>query len=342
MSPRIVDIAKAAGVSPSAVSLALNNKTGVSIEVKRKIIAIAADMGYKAFGENSPWLSNKTITIKLLKIAKHGRIINEHHNAFITAYMEGIEVETKKRNYKLEVSFFDRVPVKEIVEAQKGIAVDGLIVLSTELDAEDVASFSVLSRPIVFIDAYFPMLAYDCVDMDNVDGVFKAVEYLYTCGHRNIGMVKSSMETRNFKMREWGFREAMEFFSLPLPERNIVSVDPGFEQSIIDMGKYLDKTASGPTAFFCLNDNIAYGCMRALRDHAINIPWDISIIGFDDLPSSSLTEPPLTTIRVSTRQIGKTALEKLAERISGSMDDPPVSIFVSGKLVLRGSVKNLA
>jgi LacI family transcriptional regulator len=340
MFPRIVDIAKAADVSPSAVSLALNNKTGVSTEVKRKIIAIASDMGYKAAGEGFPRLSN--ITIKLLKIAKHGHIINEHHNAFITAYMEGIELGAKRRSYKMEVSFFDRVPVREIVDAQKGITADGFIVLGTELDAEDLACFSALPRPIVFIDTYVPMLAHDCVDMDNADGVFKAAEYLYARGHRNIGMVKSSLETRNFKMREWGFREAMGFFSLPLPERNIVSVDPGFERSIIDMGKYLDKAASSPTAFFCLNDNIAYGCMRALRDRAVNIPEDVSIIGFDDLPSSSLTEPPLTTIRVSTRQIGRTALEKLAEHISGSTEDLPVNIFISGKLVSRGSVKNLA
>jgi LacI family transcriptional regulator len=342
MPPRIVDIAKAAEVSPSAVSLALNNKTGVSTEVKQKIITIAADMGYKTFGDDSPRIFSETVTIKLLKIAKHGRIINEHHNAFITAYMEGIEMRAKKRGYKMEVSFFDRVPVEEIVEAQKGIAADGLIILGTELDAEDLACFSVLSRPIVFIDTYSPMLTHDCVDMDNIDGVFKAVKYLYANGHRNIGMVKSNQETRNFKMREAAFREAMDFFSLPLPDRNIVSIDPGFEQSVIDMGKYLDKTASKPTAFFCLNDAIAYGCMRALRDHAINIPGDISIVGFDDLPPSGLTEPPLTTIQVSTRQIGKTALEKLAERISGSTEDHPANIFISGKLVSRGSVKNLA
>jgi LacI family transcriptional regulator len=341
MPPRIIDIAKAAEVSPSAVSLALNNKTGVSTEVKQKIITIAADMGYKAAGEDYR-LPGRTNTIRLLKIAKHGRIINEHHNAFITAYMEGIEMKAKSCNYKMEVSFFDRVPAEEIVETQKGIAADGLIVLGTELDGDDLTRFNALSRPIVFIDTYFPLLIHDCVDMDNIDGVFKAVEYLYSAGHRNIGMVKSSLETRNFKMRESGFREAMDFFSLSVPERNIVSVDPDFEQSIIDMGKYLDKTASKPTAFVCLNDNIAYGCMRALRDRAINIPGDISIIGFDDLPSSSLMEPPLTTIRVSTRQIGRTALEKLVERISGSTEDAPANIFIAGRLVSRGSVKKLA
>jgi LacI family transcriptional regulator len=143
-------------------------------------------------------------------------------------------------------------------------------------------------------------------------------------------------------MREWGFREAMDFFSLPISDRHIVSVNPDFEQSIADIGKYLDKTTSRPTAFFCLNDNIAYGCMRALRERGINLPGDISIIGFDDLPSSGLTEPPLTTIRVSTRQIGRAALEKLAERISGSTEDLPVNVFISGKLISRGSVKKLA
>jgi LacI family transcriptional regulator len=342
MPPRIVDIAKAAAVSPSAVSLALHNKTGVSTEVKQRIIAVAAGMGYKSPGEDSLRLLNRAITVKLLKVVKHGRIINEHHNAFITAYMEGIEMRAKKRGYKMEVSFFDRVPVEEIVEAQTDTAADGLIVLGTELDAGDLACFNVLSRPIVFMDTYCPMLAHDCVDMDNVDGVFKVVEHLYTKGHRNIGMVKSNVETRNFKMRERGFREAMDFFSLPVPERNIISIDPDFEQSIVDMGKYLDKVHSRPTVLFCLNDNLAYGCMRALRDHAVNIPGDISVIGFDDLPSSGMTEPPLTTIRVFTRQIGRTALEKLAERISGDAEDHPVNIFISGKLVPRGSVKNLA
>jgi LacI family transcriptional regulator len=342
MPPRIVDIAKAAAVSPSAVSLALHNKTGVSTEVKQRIIAVAIGMGYKPRGEDSLRLLNRAITVKLLKIVKHGRIINEHHNAFITAYMEGIEMRAKKRGYKMEVSFFDQISVGEIVEAQKNTAADGLIVLGTELDAEDLACFNALPRPTVFMDTYCPMLVHDCVDMDNADGVFKAVEHLYTKGHRNIGMVKSNVETRNFKMRETGFREAMDFFSLPVPERNVVSIAPDFEQSIVDMGKYLDKARPGLTALFCLNDNLAYGCMRALRDHAVNIPGDISVVGFDDLPSSSMTEPPLTTIRVSTRQIGRMALEKLAERISNGAEDHPANIFISGKLVPRGSVKNLA
>ncbi|MDR1949977.1 MAG: LacI family DNA-binding transcriptional regulator [Spirochaetaceae bacterium] len=340
MSPRIIDIAKKAEVSPSAVSLALNNKSGVSDDVRQNIINIAAQMGYKSVPAE-PYRINGNITIKLLKIAKHGHIVNERHNAFITEYLEGIEEGAKKRRHKLEVSFFNKVPVQDIVEAQKGIAAAGLIVLGTELNAHELNFFTGLPFPMVFIDTYFPLAAFDCVDIDNDDGVFRVIRHLYNCGHRSIGLIKSSYETRNFKMREEGFREALEYFSLPIQEKYIVTVDPTFEKSTEDMNRFLDKHSALPTAFFCMNDIVAYGCMKALRDHNYQIPGDISVIGFDDLPSSAITEPPLTTIRVSTRQIGERALERLSDKINGLALGNPEKILVSGNLIIRNSVRTI-
>jgi len=354
MRPRIIDIAKEANVSPSAVSLALNNKSGISTEVRKRIISIAANLGYKGITADQ-FGTNKNITIKLLKIAKHGHIVNDRHNAFITEYIEGIEAGIQKWQYKLEVSFFNKVPIQEIIASQKGIAADGLIVLGTELNAHELTFFTELKLPIVFIDTYFPLSVYDCIDMDNVDGVFKAIQYLYTNGHRSIGLVKSSYDTRNFRMREYGFREAMEYFSLPVQEKQIFSVDPTFDGAMSDMGKHLDKSGPLPSAFFCMNDIIAYGCIRALRNQGIRIPEEVSVIGFDDLPSSSLSEPPLTTIRVSTQRIGFRALEKLSERIIGHSEEapgtpaeacqgrgsPPENILISGRLIVRDSVRSL-
>jgi LacI family transcriptional regulator len=339
MGPRIVDIAKKANVSPSAVSLALNNKTGISSEVRQKIISIASNMGYKNISPENGGYEN--ITIKLIKIAKHGHIVNEQHNAFITEYLEGIEAGIKRRKFKLEVSFFNKVPIEEIIESHRDAAVDGLIVLGTELSAHELNFFTGLAKPIVFIDTYFPFALYDCIDMDNADGVFKAIQHLYVNGHRRIGLIKSSYEVRNFKMREFGFREAMEYFSLPVQEKYIVTVDPAFKLTVVDMGKHLDKRGELPTAFFCMNDTIAYGCMKSLRDHNYRIPEDISIVGFDDLPPSSLMEPSLTTIRVSTHQIGQRALEKLTERIIAGSENIPENILISGKLVVRNSVKKI-
>jgi LacI family transcriptional regulator len=341
MSVRIADIAKAADVSPSAVSLALNNKAGVSTGVKQRIITIAVEMGYKTSLIDQYKVPAENITIRLLQIAKHGHIINERHNAFITEYMEGIESSAKEKRCTLEVSFFNKTPIQEIVEAQKGSAAQGFIVLGTELSSYELDLFAGLPQPIVFIDTYFPLSAYDCVDMDNVDGVFRSIQYLYQSGHRSIGLVKSSYETRNFRVREAGFREAMEYFSLPIQEKFIVAVDPVFDNAIGDMNKYLNKGGGLPTAFFCMNDIIAYGCNKALKDHHYKIPMDISLVGFDDLPTSNFTEPPLTSIRVSNRQIGQRALERLAERIAGISQNEPETILVAGKLIIRGSVRKI-
>ncbi|MDR0707269.1 MAG: LacI family DNA-binding transcriptional regulator [Treponema sp.] len=347
MPARIIDIAKAADVSPSAVSLVLNNKAGVSREVRKRILAIAKSMGYRSVSRQE----GKGASIKLLKIAKHGHIVNERHNAFITEYLEGIERGAKRHNYKLEVSFFNRTPVEEIVKAEldggEGKRADGLIVLGTELSAHEMSFFTALSRPTVFIDTYFPLAAFDCIDMDNEDGVFRSIECLYRMGHRSIGLVKSSYETRNFREREKGFHEVMEYFSLPVQENFIIAVDPAYEQAAADMSRFLANAnvrargASFPSAFFCMNDIIAYGCMKALREEGLAIPGDVSVIGFDDLPSSSVTEPPLSSVRVSTHQIGERALEKLSERIDGMTDGQPEKILVSGKLMIRGSVKKI-
>jgi LacI family transcriptional regulator len=339
MTPRVVDIAKEAGVSPSAVSLALHNKVGISAEVRQRIVAIAEQMGYKG-NRPTPYI-NENITIKLLKIAKHGHIVNERHNAFITEYLEGIERGAKKRRYKLEVSFFNKIPVQEIVEKERKDSANGFIVLGTELSPHELSFFTELPQPIVFIDTSFPLLTFDCVDMDNIDGVFRVIEYLYREGHRSIGLIKSAVETWNFKMRESGFREAMEYFSLPVQESFILQVDPTYEQAIINMGENLKNLKKLPSAFFAMNDIIAYGSMKALRNRHIKIPDEVSIVGFDDLPSSSLSEPPLTTIKVSTLQIGERALERLAERIGGQTKTFPEKIQVAGKLIIRDSVRSL-
>ena len=344
MAPRIIDIAKKAKVSPTAVSLALNNKSGLSNEVRLKIVDIAAQMGYKSV-PNNPRLVNEKITIRLLKIAKHGHIVNERHNPFITEYLEGIENETKKRKYKLEVSFYDKIPIENIIEEitdqdmDKGV--NGFIVLGTELNAHELGFFSGLKIPMVFIDTYFPFSIYDCIDIDNADGVFRAVQHLYTSGHRSIGLVKSSYETMNFKMREYGFYDAMEYFSLPVQTEFIVSVDPAFDKSINDFSKFLDNSKVWPSAFFSMNDMIAYGCIKALQKHGYRIPEDISIIGFDDLPSSNLSDPPLTTIRVSSHQIGRRAVERLSERIMNPNDGLPENILIPNKLVIRQSVRQI-
>ncbi|MDR0908281.1 MAG: LacI family DNA-binding transcriptional regulator [Spirochaetaceae bacterium] len=341
MVAKITDIAREAGVSVSAVSLALNNKRGVSDALRSKILAIAAELDYRDFKrlqETDPGKEMRELRVRFLKIAKHGHIVNERHNPFITEYLEGIEMEASKKNCKVEVAFFEHKEIEDIVQSQENTDADGLIVLGTELNAYEPRHFAKLKTPVVFIDTYFPLASFDCIDIDNSDGVFKALEHFYENGHRSIGLIKSKFETRNFQMREFSFRESMKYFNLPVQEQFILDVDSAYEQATVDMNKHLAGGQKLPTAFFCMNDIIAYACMKALRENGIKIPEDISIIGFDDLPSSNLSEPPLTSIRVSNQQIGQRALEKLLQRIDLSTNKAE-KILVSGNLISRDSVR---
>jgi LacI family transcriptional regulator len=340
MAIRIVDIAKAAKVSPAAVSLALNNKPGVSDEVKAMIISLAKELGYKIPSDDRAARSDN-MTIRLMKIVKHGHIVNERHNAFIADYLEGLETQAKKAGYKLEVSFFNKVPIEDIVESTKDVPAKGLVILGTELDERDMELLERLSAPLVFIDTFNPFSSHDCVDMNNTDEVFRAIKYLYECGHRDIGLVKGTFETKNFKMRENGYHEALAYFALPFKEDSVFAVDSTFEQSYADMAQLLESDRRLPSALFCVNDMVAYGCMKAVKKEGYRIPEDVSVIGFDDLPSSAMSDPPLTTIRVSKHQIGRRAMSLLIERIEGNFEDKPERVLVGGELIVRQSVKSL-
>jgi LacI family transcriptional regulator len=341
MPVKIVDIAKAASVSPSAVSLALNNKSGISPEVRKKILDLAADMGYRT---RLPPIENENITIKLL-LMRDEILVGVHYNALLTGYMEGMEAETKKRRYKLEVSFLERAVLKEFIEAKEkpeerpeGKA-DGFVVIGSELSDNEISYLINLPQPVVFFDTFFPLVNFDLIDMDNTDGVYRCIEYLYRMGHRNIGLVKGNYETSNFRMRKMAFFEAMGYFSLPVQEKNIVTVNHAIDKTVIDMKRFLDKKSELPSAFFCLNDILAYGCMKALREKGLRIPDDISIVGFDDLPYSAITDPPLTTIKNPSRKIGARAVELLAEKLTRPTISVPEKILVSVELVIRDSVK---
>jgi LacI family transcriptional regulator len=143
----------------------------------------------------------------------------------------------------------------------------------------------------------------------------------------------------NFKIREYGFYDAMEYYSLPVQKEFIVSVDPAFDKSINDFRIFLGNSSALPSALFCMNDMMAYGCIKALQKNNYNIPLDVSVVGFDDLPSSVMSDPPLTTIRVSSHQIGRRAVERLSERISNPNEGLPENIMVPNKLVIRQSVR---
>jgi LacI family transcriptional regulator len=337
---RIKDIARMANVSEAAVSLTLNQKPGVSVATRERILKIAREMGYGVTKRKA--LSEKLGVIKFLLISMHGHTVNRDHNTFIADYIEGLFAGAQAYGYSLEVSSMHGIPIEEIISSIKNSILSGVIVLGTELKAEEIKAFSSLSIPYVFLDTFYDFLPYDFVDMNNKDAVYDVILHFLNNGHSNIGFVSSSVETHNFMLRTQGFMETLEKLNIKFKEENYFSVDSTFDGSYTDMLKVLDNVKVMPTALFCSNDIISYGTIKALQEKGFSVPEDVSVVGFDDLPLSSLMEPCLTTIKVPKKNMGELAIELLVMRILEKSLWPPVKIQVNGMLMVRDSVKNIS
>lgn len=336
MGITIRDVAAKAGVSPATVSLVLNNKGGVGESTRRDVFEAADTLGYII---PSGKKTKKTGgMIRFLKIARHGHIINRNHNVFISDYIDGLEKGASENGFGLEVKNYDSFNPDLILKELEESSPVGVVVLATELNEEDIPLFGDVKIPLVFIDASHPFAPFDFIDMDNEGAVFSIVSAFKDRGHKKIGLVKSSIETRNFRLREKSFYDALQYFHLEVNKDWEYSVDSTFEQSSVDMREQLNTGRELPTAFFCVCDIITFGCMKALKEKDIQIPQDISIIGFDDLPSSLLSEPPLTSIKVSKIRIGRRAFQLLKRRFDASDPLPYEKVYIGSELIIRESL----
>lgn len=333
MATTIRQIAQMAGVSPAAVSFVLNNKPGIGQETRDRVLTAATTLGYKP----KPQAKASTKTLRFLRIAKNGHIINPSHKVFIADYIDGIEQEAQRIGYTMEISSFDSFDPIEILSSLSQANLAGAIVLGTELDEHDIFQLTTANVPLVFIDTYHATLSFDFVDMDNESSVYAIVKYLHELGHQRIGLVTSAIETRNFAERERSFYDGLNHLGLSFNKRDLFTIDSTYEKGCEDMEAFLADRADLPSALFCVNDIIAYGCLMALKQRGYSVPKDLSLVGFDDLPTDEYMSPPLSSVKVSKHRIGQCAMELLAKRIDNP-SRPPEKVLVGGALVLRESV----
>ncbi|MDC7125650.1 MAG: LacI family DNA-binding transcriptional regulator, partial [Spirochaetales bacterium] len=163
------EIAKLAGVSTSAVSIVLNNKPGVSDETREHVLNILAKNGITPKG-----LNKSTGVIRFCKIVKHGEIINDKHNVFLSDYIDGIVEEAKSNECVVEFASYNTSDIVSIIpQLQQASNLIGLVILSTELSFEDVKILSNLDIPKVFLDAIYEFLPASFITMDNQGMVYE-------------------------------------------------------------------------------------------------------------------------------------------------------------------------
>lgn len=335
----ITEIAKLAEVSPSTVSLVLNGKAGVGPEARERVLRIARENNYK--GVTAGGLNKRHKTLLFVSIVKNGKILNINHKAFIADYIDGAQHEAGDRGYSLEVTAFNEFDPQLIVDHINNSFARGVVILGTELAEKDIEYFLKLQIPAVFIDILYPRMPYDFVDMNNDSAVYNIVSHLVNMGHTSIGLVTGSYETSNFLHRKNGFMSAMDYFGLTFKKENLFTVSPTFEGAYKDMMDLLADVPQMPTALFCVNDIIALGCVKALRNSGYRVPEDVSVAGFDNLPMSAMSEPPLTTVNVSKRRISMKAVQLLVQRIKDGGGTPYEKIMVGGEVIERSSVLDM-
>lgn len=338
---KLLDIARVSGVSLTAVSLALNEKPGISQETRTRVLEVARSLGYRFKAPVSPTPGKTIKTIGLL--VKSDTEQEPHSNYFYSSVIDGIEGAC--RHVGIDLMFANvpvdcnNNPVAVPPLLEKG-NVDGILMVGMYVDEELSQVLDRLSCPVVLIDAYSSRSMYNSVLSDNIEGAYQATEYLIHNGHRHIGFVGGSDDAYpSFRDRRTGFSQAVENYHLdPVYFVNC----PTNRSSVAAAITQLLHEHQEITAIIGVNDETAIYAMFALIEAGLRIPQDISVIGYDDIHLSETVIPPLTTMRVHKQAMGRFAVQLLLSQASNQPEGGYVTSILRPVLIERGSTGRAA
>ena len=335
-----IDIARILKISPTAVSLALNDRPGVSPETRAKV----HELKYGKIPEVGSEVSSHS-DILFVVHKKHGRIIGD--TPFFMSLTETIQKNVTKAGYSLRILYVDdkRTSQDDFIELLGADSL-GILLLATELDYSDLEIYRQVNKPIVLLDTWIPDSDYDSVLMDNYNGVFQSLKCAAEYGHKRIGFVSSDTHCNNFIERYDAFVTYASKLGIQTDHNYnfITSMDTS---AIVNEVSCFIREGYGktdfPTLFICANDMIALGVINAVTSCGLRIPEDISIIGFDDMPVSGSLHIPLTSVHINHGEIGYQAVKLLLRRIrNGTTKGQRLHIQVGVKLIERASVSKLS
>ncbi|WP_175598046.1 LacI family DNA-binding transcriptional regulator [Paenibacillus luteus] len=333
------DIARLAEVSKSAVSLALNNKPGISSETREKIIRIAEENGYHF--KPKPSLPEKPVkTLLFLVLTNSGIVLeNYYQQPFFRELIHFIEEHCRLKGYSLRFSAVDMSDLENNLQAVAEENKDnGVILLGTNLSRLQIEFIARQLPQLVVLDTCYDTLPVSFVQINNEMGAYQAGTYLYERGHRSIGYVASDVRIHNFDARKRGFRLALKDYGLIVDDSHLFHVAPTILSSQPEMKKQLEAYISSgkpmPTAIFCECDYIAISAVKTLTELGFRIPEDISVIGFDNISEARIITPELTTIHVDKDKIARVAVDLLISQLEEE-NDMKVKISIDTKFIER-------
>ncbi len=328
----IKDIAKAADISYSTVSRALNDSPRVRPETRERIQRIAREMGYLPSGVARSLVTRRTNIV--------GVVVSTITDLFFAEVIHAIEEIALSHKYSVILANSGGEPERELaaIRALLERRVDGIIVISGCSDKEAMSAERGIEVPIVIINNVHQEHTGYSVEVDNIGGGRLATQHLLELGHRRIAHIAGPTTEWDGVERLRGYEQALQAHQLPLDPSLIVRGNGRPEGGMRAMDQLL-ALPSRPTAVFCYNDVTALGAIRAAHAAGLRIPHDLSVVGFDDIDLSPFFEPPLTTITQPKRTMGEKAVQMILDLLAEKIIEDCV---LPSQLVVRDSTMPLA
>ncbi|MGE5598350.1 MAG: LacI family DNA-binding transcriptional regulator [Bacteroidota bacterium] len=335
----IRDVARAAGVSLGAASQALNNRPGVSEELREKVRRAAEQLNYSRYHAARKILGSGTRTLAFICFRLHGW--PSPQDIFLSPILMSMAETARSHNHLFQLQVFDQMDrshrqqaIRDFLESS---LCDGYVLyVFSQLNEIDVLELNEIGVPYVVMGKAPSLMDTWCAHVDNRRGGYEATAHLIKLGRRRIAFISGPGDSLDSLNRLRGYREALEEHGVAFDPRLIGRGDYAVEEGYRAMRQILAAGGERPDGVFGADDRIAQGAVRALADAGIRVPDEVAVIGFDDSVAAVCSQPSLTTMHQPLYDLGKATVDLLVERI-GNPGAPARQVCLQPTLVIRQS-----
>lgn len=332
------ELAERLDLSPTAVSMALNGRPGVSKETRKRILDSAKRYGF----DFSKISMKKSKTGSIFVVIYRGRdvVLSNSYTPLTEEMIEGAESACRKEGYRVRIInvYKDREDddIKKYLCDIKNSDCIGIVLEATELTMETFRQFLDLGLPIVTIDNYFHFAGCSCATLNNEQGAYMAAMYLIKTYSKNPGYLQSTYRIYDFDRRRLGYEQALKECGISVLKTVTHIISPTIEGAYYDMLDIIDSGTPIARSYFAENDFLAVGAIKALKKRGYRIPEDVAVFGFDNAQIAEAVTPELTTIRVPRGYMAKLAAQLLIRQLSNPLENN-IKIEVNLDIIKRGS-----
>lgn len=326
------DVAEKADVSIATVSRVINNPNKVSEDTLERVRQTMRRLDYNP-SRVAQRLRGSKGKSKML-----GLIIPDIQNPFYSNIVRGIEDVAYRNNYAVILCNSDENAEKEkfYLNVLHSESVDGILLPPIHQYGRVVEEIVELGIPLVCVDRKFSKVSVDTVVINNYKGAYSAVTHLVEKGHKKISIITSLTKFSSFQERKEGYKKALEDNGINIDEKLIKEADPRSSEHAKEITLKLLGSNDPPSALFVTNNLMGLGALQAIKELGLQIPEDISLIVFDEMPWATITTPTITTVKQPAYEMGRRAAELCFQRIEDP-DRDHVEIMMNAELIVRES-----